>query len=66
MAVPALRAEVLSLCDELQGIYAFNYQYSPPTRKLLDSIRDQTPIAPARWLREHRDRLREAVNVGVV
>jgi len=61
MAIPALRSEVLHLCDELQGILAFNYQLGTETRDLLGSIRQDVPAARARTLREYRVRLRAAV-----
>ena len=61
MAVPALRSEVLSLCDELQAILAMNYRLGAETRGLLDSIRQQAPTAPARPPRGYRDQLRAEV-----
>jgi hypothetical protein len=65
VAVPELRSEVIGLCDKLQAILAFNYQYPAESRGVLDAIRRDAPTAPARWLRERRDRLRAEVRNAV-
>lgn len=65
MGVPELRVEVLQLCDILQAILTFNYRYATDTRTDLDQIRRDLPIAPARWLRQTRDSLRENVKGAV-
>lgn len=61
MSVPKLRQEVSGLCDVLQGIVAFNYSCDPDFLQMLDGIRKRVPVAPARWLRQHRDSLRSDV-----
>jgi hypothetical protein len=61
MSVPELRQEVLSLCDILQGILAFNYRCGSDTLKTLDNIRAEVPSAHARVLRQYRDKLRSNV-----
>jgi hypothetical protein len=65
MAVPQLRSEVLDLCDVVQAILAFNYHYGPENRNLIETIRSEVGSAPARRLRQHRDRLRDIVKYVV-
>jgi hypothetical protein len=57
MGIRELRPELFRKCDILQAILAFNYALTESSKRSLDNTRKRIPIAPAKELREIRDRL---------
>ena len=58
LSVPELRRLVLLYCDTVQALLAFNFGFEDENRRILDEIRSEVSLAPARHLRDLRDELR--------
>lgn len=62
MGLPELREEVIEKCNQLQLLYALNFQLDAKSKKKLDEVREAVPYAVARDLRKLRDILKIDLN----
>lgn len=61
LSVPELRRLILQYCDTVQALLVFNFGFDDENRRILEVIRAEVPLAPAKRLRDLRDELRDNI-----